>query len=444
MRAAPVKDPARRTAVEVVLAVDREAAYANLLLPRLLRERALSARDAAFATELAYGTLRWQGVLDEILAAASGRDVAALDPQVRAVLRLGAYQLMHTRVATHAAVSATVEVGKQVSGHRSAGLVNAVLRRVSELDWPRWVARLAPGDGVGRTAFEHGYPVWIAQAFLDALDGDVAELEHALSADRPVTHLAALPGGLGRDRLVRLAADGAVAGPFSPYAVHLAGGDPGRLAAVADGRAQVQDEGSQLVALALARAAVDGADQRWLDLCAGPGGKARLLGRLPGAGRIVAADIHAHRAALIRNPANPVPVLVADGTRPPWRPGSFDRVLLDAPCSGLGALRRRPEVRWRRRPEDVDALVALQSALLDSAVDAVRPGGVIVYATCSPHLAETRDVVRSALARTARIEQLDARALLHGVPELGTGPDVQLWPHRHGTDAMYVAVLRRK
>ncbi|MGN6472155.1 MAG: RsmB/NOP family class I SAM-dependent RNA methyltransferase [Mycobacteriales bacterium] len=443
--AGPSKDPARRTAVDLVLAVERDAAYANLLLPRLLRERALSSLDATFATEIGYGALRWQGVLDEVLAAASGRDVAKLDPEVRAVLRVGAYQLLHMRVATHAAVSTTVEMGKEVAGHRTSGLVNAVMRRVSERDWSSWVSEVAPADGVGRIAFERGYPTWIASAILDALGGDVAELARALAADRPVTHLAAKPGAIGRDELLARSGEGATAGPFSPYAVHLAGGDPGRIAAVQDGLAQVQDEGSQLVALAVTRAGIDGRDERWLDMCAGPGGKSGLLARLlPGDGCLVAAEVHPHRAALVRSTAPDAAVVVADSTRAAWHEGSFDRVLLDAPCTGLGALRRRPEVRWRRLPEDVNRLAGLQRELLAAAMKAARVGGLVVYATCSPHLAETRDVVAAELARNPGVEQLDARPCFPGVPELGAGPDVQLWPHRHGTDAMYVAVLRRK
>jgi 16S rRNA (cytosine967-C5)-methyltransferase len=136
-------------------------------------------------------------------------------------------------------------------------------------------------------------------------------------------------------------------------------------------------------------------------------------------------------------------VVVADGRVPAWQPGSFDRVLVDAPCTGLGALRRRPEARWRRQPEDVPGLAALQRDLLGSALDAVRPGGLVAYATCSPHLAETRTVVADVLRRHPGVERVDARPLMPGVPGLGAGPDVQLWPHRHGTDAMYLALLQR-
>jgi 16S rRNA (cytosine967-C5)-methyltransferase len=432
----------------VVLAVDRDGAYANLLLPRLLRQRSISGIDAAFATELAYGSLRYSGVLDAVIAAGAKRDAASLDPAVRAVLRLGSYQLLHTRVPPHAAVSSTVDLSREVAGPKPAGLVNAVLRRVAERDWSAWVEQLAPtGDLVGRLAFERGYPRWIATAWLDALGGDLAELDRAMAEQRPATHLVARPGRISRDELLESAGRDATAGPWSPYAVRLGGGDPAAIAAIRDRRAGVQDEGSQLVALALAAAPVDGRDQRWLDACAGPGGKASLLaGLLPDGGTLLAADLAPHRAGLVRQATSGDPaatVIVADATRPAWRAGSFDRVLLDAPCTGLGALRRRPEIRWRRQPSDVDRLQQLQQELLRAAIESTRPGGVIGYATCSPHLAETSEVVRSIASARSDIEEIDVRPLLTGVPDLGDGPSVQLWPHRHGTDAMFLAILRR-
>ena len=446
MTARRPEDPARRTAYDVVVAVEVDNAYANLLLPRLLRERALNARDAAFATELAYGTLRWAGVLDDVIATGSKRPVAALDPQVRAVLRMGAYQLLHMRVAAHAAVHATVDLARAVAGEKVVSFVNAVLRRVGEHDWPSWVQRLAPQDAVGRLAFEHGQPTWIAAAFADALGDDVDELGRALAEDRPVTHLVARPGRISRDELLAQAPPGATAGPWSPYAVRLAGGDPAAIAAVREGAAAVQDEGSQLVAIALTRAMEPAAEERWLDMCAGPGGKAALLAALlPDGGRLLAADRQPHRARLVRSAlvGRAATVVVADGTVPAWAPQSFSRALVDAPCTGLGALRRRPEVRWRRRPEDVAQLVELQQRLLTAAVDAVREGGVVAYVTCSPLQAETRQVVDRVLAGRSDVELVDARGCLPGMPDLGAGPDVQLWPHRHGTDAMYLALLRR-
>jgi 16S rRNA (cytosine967-C5)-methyltransferase len=323
-----------------------------------------------------------------------------------------------------------------------------VLRRVTEADWPAWVERLAPPDELGRVAFAAGHPDWVARALLDALDGDVGELRTALAEDRPVTHLVARPGLVTRDALLAEAGDAAAPGPWSPYAVHLRSGDPAALPSVRAGRAGVQDEGSQLAAETLATAQVDGPDRWWLDMCAGPGGKAALLTAIAGARgadtRVLAAELQPHRARLVAAASAAAPaVAVADGRRPAWRDQAFDRVLVDVPCTGLGALRRRPEVRWRRDATDAARLQPLQQALLESAVAACRPGGLVGYVTCSPHLAETRDVVRRVVAASAgRVEYIDARPMMPQLPGLGPGPDVQLWPHRHGTDAMYIALLR--
>jgi 16S rRNA (cytosine967-C5)-methyltransferase len=461
---ARTQDPARRLAVDVVLAVDVDGAYANLLLARLRRERRLDPRDAAFAVELAFGTLRWQGVLDEVIAAAARRPVDALDPPVRAVLRVGAYQLLHMRTPAHAAVHATVELARAVAGPKPVGFVNAVLRKVSQHDWDGWVRRLAPPDERGQLAFRSGYPRWIVDVIAAALERDGAaddELAAALADDRPVTHLVARPGRITRAELLveagqhTQASQGAEPGPWSPYAVRLAaGGDPGALPAVRSGAAAVQDEGSQLVALALARApltdaagAAAGSGERWLDLCAGPGGKAALLqGLLPADGsRLLAVELHPHRAKLVADslaPSGTAAVIVADGTVPAWARGAFDRVLVDAPCTGLGAMRRRPEVRWRRRPEDVVRLRPLQEALLDAALDGVRPGGVVGYVTCSPAPAETTEVVAAVLGRRPEVSVVDPRPLLPDVPDSGPATYVQLWPHRHGADAMFLALLR--
>jgi 16S rRNA (cytosine967-C5)-methyltransferase len=233
--------------------------------------------------------------------------------------------------------------------------------------------------------------------------------------------------------------------------VHLepGSGDVAELDAVAEGLAVVQDEGSQLVALALARAEVAGTDTgRWLDLCAGPGGKAALLGGLAAldGGTLDAVEQSEHRADLVRRAVDGLPVTVhqADGRAAPVPDAAFDRVLVDAPCTGLGALRRRPEARWRRQPGDVSGLAKLQRELLTAALRHVRPGGVVAYVTCSPHLAETAGVLAGVLRKHPGVQRLDAREYLPGVPDLGPGPTVQLWPHRHGTDAMFVALLRRE
>ncbi|SDD06843.1 16S rRNA (cytosine967-C5)-methyltransferase [Geodermatophilus telluris] len=441
-RRAPL-DGARLTAYDVLDGVSAREAYANLLLPQLLRERDLEPRDAAFATQLAYGALRAQGTLDAVLATLVDRPLADLDRRLLDLLRLGAYQLLDLRVPAHAAVATTVDLVRAIVGPGASGLANAVLRKVAAGgDRAAWLERLGAG-GDRRLALATDHPGWIVAAWRDALGGD-AELEAALLADdaAPEVHLVARHV----DREALAAESGGTPGPWSPYAVRLGGGDPGRLPSVRSGAAAVQDEGSQLAALLLTRAPLEGPDARWLDVCAGPGGKAGLLAAVRPAGvHLTAADRAPHRAELVRGALageDDVEVLVADGREPPWAPGSFDRVLLDAPCTGLGALRRRPEVRWRRGPEDVGPLVELQTALLDAALASVRPGGVVAYVTCSPHTAETVAVADAAAARDD-VEVLPVAPLLDGVPGVERGAYGQLWPHRHGTDAMFLALLGR-
>ncbi len=456
----PQKDPVRFLAFEALRAVDERDAYANLVLPPLLRKarekegpEKFDARDAALATELVYGTLRRQGTYDAVIAACVDRPLREVDPPVLDVLSLGVHQLLGTRIPTHAAVSASVELARVVLGDGRAKFVNAVLRKVAAQDLDAWLAQVAPpydDDPEDHLAVVHSHPRWVVSALWDSLGGGRAGIEDLLEADneRPEVTLVARPGRATTDEL--LDRESAVPGRWSPYAVRLAeGGEPGAVDAVREGRAGVQDEGSQLVALALANAPLEGPDRLWLDGCAGPGGKAALLAALAAerGATLVAAEKQPHRAGLVAKALNgnpgPYQVITADGTRPPWRPGSFDRVLMDVPCTGLGALRRRPEARWRRRPEDLDTFAPLQRGLLRTALESVRVGGVVGYVTCSPHLAETRAVVADVLKQFPDADLIDARPLLPGVPALGEGPDVQLWPHLHGTDAMYLALIRR-
>ncbi|PXX09805.1 RsmB/NOP family class I SAM-dependent RNA methyltransferase [Mycolicibacterium moriokaense] len=439
-------DPARQAAFDVLRAVSERDAYANLALPALLRERGITGRDAAFATELTYGTCRTRGLLDAVISAAAGRSPEQIDPVLLDLLRLGAYQLLRTRVEPHAAVSTTVEQAGIEFDTARAGFVNGVLRTISRRDEQSWVEELAPptaSDPVGHTAFVHAHPRWIAQAFTDALGADAGQLDALLASDdeRPLVHLAARPGVLTAEELAGQV-DGTI-GRYSPYAVYLAGGDPGRLEAIRDGEALVQDEGSQLVARALTLAELDGPDTgRWLDLCAGPGGKTALLAALANGAQVTAIEPTERRAEFVEQNTRglPVEVLRVDGRDPGLELG-FDRVLVDAPCTGLGALRRRPEARWRRQPADVPQLVKLQRELLASAIRLTRPGGAVLYATCSPHLAETVGVVADALRRHP-VTAIDTRTLFDPVDDLGDGPYVQLWPHRHGTDAMFAACLK--
>ncbi|HEU5037166.1 MAG TPA: transcription antitermination factor NusB [Nocardioides sp.] len=444
----PGVDPVRLAALEVLKAVRVDGAYTNLVLPSVLRQFGLTGRDAAFATELSSGTIRRRGTYDAILAACIDRPLSKVEAKVLDALRLGSHQLLSMRVPTHAAISTTVDLVRAKGSSGAGGFANAVLRRVAQQDLPAWLEQVAPDPRVAPTryaAIAFSHPRWIVDELRSAVGAE--DLFDLLAADNepPRVTLVARPGRSTRDELPGDPT------PYSPYGTVLAGGDPGEVAAVAEGRAGVQDEGSQLVAVAMAAAAVEGRDERWLDLCAGPGGKAALLAALAAerGARLVASERQEHRAGLVsrslRGADGVAGIVTADGTAPPYRPGSFDRVLVDAPCTGLGALRRRPEARWRRRADDLLGLVLLQRRLVSAALGLVRPGGVVLYATCSPVISETRGVVSSVLETRTDVVLEDAAPLLPQVPDcLGPMPGtIQLWPHRHGTDAMFMALLRR-
>ena len=449
---------AREVAYETLRAVHESDAYANLLLPAAIERAGLSAGDAALATELTYGTLRRRGTYDAIIGIAADRAPSSIDPEILDALRLGVHQLVATRVASHAAVNESVTLARRAGGRGAAGFTNAVLRRVSRDtpgEWADRVAETARSDDEA-IALSSSHPVWVIRAFRRALtaEGRADELGALLTADNtaPRVTFAALPG---------LAEPGADARrtPFSPLGFRLAGGAPEAVVSASDGRIRVQDEGSQLAALALTRARAVQTGERWLDLCAGPGGKTAVLAAeaLAHGARLDANEISPARAGLVRRSIAGVPLEVEVTERDgrdltAERPGTYDRILVDAPCTGLGALRRRPEARWRKAPGDVAELTALQGELLGGAIEALAPGGIVAYVTCSPHLAETTGVVAEARRRFGdAVEELDARAVVREValssPDLPAQTDgsgrAQLWPHRHNTDAMSITLLRR-
>ncbi|WP_429951764.1 RsmB/NOP family class I SAM-dependent RNA methyltransferase [Leucobacter allii] len=457
---------ARLVAYDVLRDVEERDAYANLALPARIGDAGLAARDAALATELAAGALRWRGRYDRIIELAAERPIDRIDPRTRNVLRLGVHQLLGMRTASHAAVNESVELQRRVANASAAGFVNGVLRAIGRETDAAWDARI---DAEARTADDalaarSSHPGWVLRALRDALraEGRADELEALLGADNdaPRVSLALLPGaGIEPEEVAAREESLAVVGP-SPIGLELSGGDPARAIArsgAAHGFARVQDQGSQLAALALARAREAAAGERWLDLCAGPGGKTAVLGAeaLAAGARLRANEVSAHRAELVRRSvtgvAEAVEVVSHDGRDAAAFGGDdarFDRILVDAPCSGLGALRRRPEARWRKRPADLPELTALQGELLDAAVAHLAPGGLLAYVTCSPHLAETRVTVERLRRRHPALEELDARAVLQGIArgplDLPEGPGAaQLWPHRHGTDAMFIALLTR-
>ncbi|MDO4820607.1 MAG: RsmB/NOP family class I SAM-dependent RNA methyltransferase [Rothia sp. (in: high G+C Gram-positive bacteria)] len=486
-------DRARAVAFEVLSVVALEDSYANLVLPKAIRSARLDARDAGFATELTYGTLRNQGTYDAILAHCVDRPVAKIGTKILLVLRLGVHQLLAMRVPDHAALNQTVALARAEIGTGPANFVNAVLRRVSERtpeDWYALIAEEAP-DELTRLALEKSHPAWVVRSFRQALAAHGRkpdEVEALLDADNasPVVNLVALPG-LGD--LDEARAAGAENGPLVEGSAFYSAGDLARLESVREGVVRAQDAGSQLVARALADAPLEGSDSNWLDLCAGPGGKAALLGALGAqrGARLLANEAADHRAELVRRSLAPLPsgtysVVAGDGRQiartvaggsnlPEGMPAGvrFDRVMVDVPCSGLGALRRRPEARWRKSPRDIAELLPLQLDLFKAAASVTRPCGLIAYVTCSPHTAETQSIVHDIL-RKVDVTLLDSGAALRAVarkdeagastlsgkldpaftPEAPKGATLaegattaQLWPHIHGTDAMFFALFRK-
>lgn len=468
--------------------MNRDDAYANLLLPNRTKDAHLSNDDARLASELVGGTLRGLGTYDAIISLAARRSISDIDGTVLDALRLGAHQLLSMRVKSHAAVYETVELVRAHASQGAVGFANGVLREIERSTADEWRVRLEGElEGDARVEALTNHPAWVVRALRTALEseGREGELDALLTTNTaaPGVHLVALPHAIHRDEVVARHDDLLRPGRAAITAIELDGGDPAQLPEVRQGEVRVQDEGSQLVALALAHAQLSAAvnpnlhshiedspgaapHERWLDLCAGPGGKAALLASLAATrgAAFSANEVAPHRAELVRQALAPIaeatgfPLTVSTGDGrdiSPWSaedPASgWHRILVDAPCTGLGALRRRPEARWRKRPSDVAELAALQRDLLAAASRALVPGGVVAYVTCSPHLAETTAVVQR-VCREEQLVVLDAAATIEAVSEstldlspksLGGGTTVQLWPHRHGTDAMFLALLQR-
>jgi 16S rRNA (cytosine967-C5)-methyltransferase len=430
--------------------VEGDDAYANLLLNQLSTSKRLDSRNAALAQELAFGSLRRKNTLEAIINEVSSRPVADLDPGVRAVLQLGVYQLLYTRIPVHAALNESVEQSKAFAGGKASGLVNASLRKVAQNELDYWMhAILAKATNeTERLALKYAHPAWIVTSLKLALnaDGRSADLEHLLESDNEPArvNLVALPGQV----------DNAILTDFeqhvsSPIGYLAPAGNPGGIPAVADGSMRVQDAGSQLVALVATHGTK--ANESWLDLCAGPGGKAVLLAAVAKLNDSVLTCVEPapHRADLVRKALAAsgltAKVMQLDGRDVT---GSFDRILVDAPCTGLGALRRRPEARWRKSPSDLKELNALQNELIEAAWAALKPGGVLTYSTCSPHPSETTAIVEQALRKFgASAELLNANTILCEIePSLRLNPNrktAQLWPDRDDTDAMFIAVIRK-
>lgn len=440
-------DP-RRVALSVVTEVHTEGAYANLALPRVLGSSGLEDRDRAFATELVYGTLRREGELDLVISSAAGRAIDTIDRRALDILRLGVYQIIHMRVPDHAAVDQSVRLARSVGAHKATGFINAVLRAVVAKGEAWWAQVVA--DDVSCVS---SHPAWIAGHIERALEqcGGSVELSEALEAhnESPMVTLVFLPGLSWLTPID-------TATQWSPLGAVMDGGNPADDGRVASGVARVQDEGSQLAALLLTRARALTTGDTLLDMCAGPGGKTAVLAAeaLAVGATVEALEKVPHRVGLVRDSTRAITALsdtvlhVSLGDARSLT-GQYSHILLDAPCSGLGALRRRPEARWAKSAEQIGGLVALQGELLDSGLGALAPGGILAYVTCSPVVEETVSIVAVALDRNPGIEAMDTPAILDAialrpVPGASRGSAVQLWTHRHGTDAMFVQLLRRR
>jgi 16S rRNA (cytosine967-C5)-methyltransferase len=443
----------REVAFDLLNRVQSDDAYANLLLPTLISRAKLDSRDAAFVQELAFGTIRNWLLYEKIIEAASSRKIDDIEPDAQILMVLGVHQLLEMRVPTHAAINESVNLAKAKASKGSVGFVNAVLRKIALKDKDDWIDSVTKGlSELDSLSIQYSHPIWIVQAFKAALAsrGIDGKLEDLLASNNlaPKVSLAALPGFCNPDDFDKEQQ----AQNRSPIGVEISG-NPANIELVNRGFARVQDQGSQLVTLALAAAPVEVADDNWLDMCAGPGGKAAILAAmsLESGQRFVSNEVSDHRAKLVINVLRPLgdfEVMTSDARSLGQGAQKFSRILLDAPCTGLGALRRRPESRWRRRPDDLVDLVKLQRELIQSAWVALEPGGVLGYVTCSPHLSETTGQVSWAEGRFKReLELLNANAILNSISQsLNLDESLrtaQLWPNVHGTDAMFLALLRK-
>jgi len=437
----PKPDASRLLAFDLLTEVNRNEGYSNLLLPQALNASKLEERDRALVTELLYGTIRMQGKHDWILSQISDRPWHEVDPGIIDICRLGVHQIHEMRIPDHAAVAATVEVARKRVGESKASFVNALLRRVTRKSIEEWFEPLLMiQDPVERLSIQYSHPEWIVSAYFDLLK-DWQEVESALSINNEAAlpTLVAWPGFSTQQDLIDIGGDPA---EFSPFGAHWKG-NPGALDLIKERKIGVQDEGSQLVAQVFAKAA---AGSKWLDLCAGPGGKAALLSSIARTRGVsfTANEFSAPRAELVKQVVHGDRVLVSDGRQINSLGEKFDGILIDAPCTGLGALRRRPEVRWRRTLQDLRALTQLQRELVDSAIEALNPGGVLGYATCSPHLAETSIQIADIKKKHTELHQIDVDQYLPNTL-MGANRDgaMSLWTHKHGTDAMYLALFQK-
>lgn len=423
------------------MTVDQEGGYANLITPRELRKAKLEPRDSAFVTELVYGTIRKRSLYDAIIESAAARKLMKIDPLPLNILRLTAHQLLTLETAPHAAVDTAVRLAVKNRHGSASGFVNAVARRISEKSMREWVHNLTQIlEPIDALSIKFAHPRWIVESYLARL-GNLDEVERELIANNvnPLTTAVVYPG----DEWSRSTLEASQSALWSASCRYVEG-NPELLPEIRSGAAGIQDQGSFLVAQALARVPTQAkGDGLWLDMCAGPGGKAALLDRwaTQSGNTFLGLEISEHRAALINRVSRSV--VVADSAQPPIREGGAVKILLDAPCSGLGALRRRPDARHRKTRAGVIELVQLQRSLLKSAIEMLADGGVLGYVTCSPVIEETESNTAWLLEQFREMELIDARPYFPSDMQFGESFDVQLWPGKHKTDAMYLALFKK-
>ena len=443
--AKPKPGGARSLAYDLISQVNRNGAYANLRLPELLSDSDLDLRDRSFVTELAYGTLRLQGKHDYAISKKADRPISELDEKIVDLLRLGIHQIFEMRVPIHAAVGETVEVARAVAGESKASYVNALLRSISaDLDMYDDLSKDPNIPAIEKLSILHSHPTWIINAYFDQLK-DWEAVEALLRTNNvPVSpHIVAWPGKSSVSEILEVGGEKLPLGTYSVLSNTL----PNDYPAIKDKRAGIQDMGSQLVA-EIFYATRSEQPLKWLDLCAGPGGKAALLNNLLQTNdpkdSFLANEPTAHRADLVARVVPKEKIVSFDGRDWESFGEKFDRILIDAPCSGLGALRRRPEARWRRSLNDLKELLPLQRELIDSAYEMLNPGGIIGFATCSPLLAETKSQILDAKYRHKGLEILDISKFSPS-GNTGVNPDgsLQLWTHLDGSDSMFMALLQK-
>ena len=437
----PKPDAARLLAFDLLTEVNRNEGYSNLLLPQALNASKLEDRDRALVTELLYGTIRMQGKHDWVLSQISDRPWSEVDPGIVDICRLGVHQIHEMRIPDHAAVAATVEVARKRIGESKASFVNALLRSVTRKPIEDWFSPLySITDPVEQLSIRYSHPEWIVSAYYDLLKSwpDV-ELALKINNEAATPTLVSWPGLSNQQDLIDI---GAEPTEFSSFGAHWKG-NPGALDLIKVRKIGVQDEGSQLVAEVFAKAA---GGAKWLDLCAGPGGKAALISSIAALGdhTFTANEISAPRANLVSQVVEFGQVIVGDGREIETTGRTFDAILADVPCTGLGALRRRPEVRWRRTLADLRTLTDLQIELSDAAISVLNPGGYFAYVTCSPHLAETKFQVSTILKEHPELEKVDLRPHFPaGLVSANDDGSLLLWPQIHNTDAMFMTIFQK-